>query len=62
VILNRFVIKLGEQHQMHAAKCQGRVFSESSKGPQATQHTRTLLGDPKTDNKLQNVSTINESH
>ena len=38
-------------HRAHAPKIKGRVFSEGSEAPQAAQHTRTLLGDPKTDTK-----------
>ena len=36
---------------MHVPNLQKRVFSEGSEAPQAAQHTRTMLGDPKTDKK-----------
>ena len=43
--------------KVHAAKIQGRVFSEGSEAPQAAQHTHTLLGDPKTGKKIADATT-----
>ena len=46
------IIKIYKTHKVHAPKFQRRAFSEGSEAPQAAQHTRTLLGDLKTDKHI----------
>ena len=44
--------KINKTHRVHPQQIEGRVFFWRFWAPQAAQHTRTLLGDPKTNKKI----------
>ena len=48
-------VNINKIQRVHTPKIQGRVFSEGSEAPQAAQHTRTLLGDPKTGKTIEQM-------
>ncbi len=57
MICYSFFIKFVGVHKIHVPKFQGHVFSKVGEAPQAAQHTRTLLGDPKTDKQATTPTT-----